>query len=321
MLFRTSAFRSKTVRLAQLSASLAALTLLASFQPAGAADPKGAKSPAAAPAEEIPQVPGGDLFGFTSATDVGDPGGKGIGLETTTRIGKSGGGTFVVPTLKTQFGWTVAEDFSIAASPFLTGVNINGVPGVEDKSFIGFDGLSAEASYRILKRAVNNPWAITLSTEARWARIDGATGAATDGRAITLKAFVDRPIIAGKLSAAFNANLTTGTSRLKHTPGAEWADASGSDLSAALTWQASEALFFGAETHWLESFSGSTLDTWQGRAITIGPTALWKVSESVAINFGWQAQVSGHATGSGKPLDLTNFDRHAVRLKLAIALP
>jgi hypothetical protein len=49
------------------------------------------------------EVPSGDIFGFTTPTDVGSPGDKDIALETTTRLGKRGG-TYWSPTLKTVIG-------------------------------------------------------------------------------------------------------------------------------------------------------------------------------------------------------------------------
>ena len=63
------------------------------------------------PSEHEPksfEVPSGDIFGFTTPTDVGSPGDKDIALETTTRFGKRGG-TYWTPTLKTQMGGTIAK--------------------------------------------------------------------------------------------------------------------------------------------------------------------------------------------------------------------
>ena len=92
------------------------------------------------------EVPGGDIFGFTSPTDVGDPGDTGLALETTTRLGKRGG-TYVSPTLKAQVSRTVARNLALAFSPFVTGHRIRSVPDLDDRSSVRFDGLSSEVAY------------------------------------------------------------------------------------------------------------------------------------------------------------------------------
>ncbi len=272
----------------------------------------------AAAAAEPFEVPGGDLFGFTSASDVGDVGGKGLAFETTTRNGKGGGGAFMVPTFKAQMSWTPVEDTQIAASPFFTGFRADKLPGVDDKSFVGFDGFSVEASRRIVTRSAANPTAVTVSAEARWGRVDGATGRATDARSITFKLFADRAIVPETLYAGINVALTTGTAQLRSDTREARTETSGSDVSGAVTYQVSERFFVGGEAHWLEAFTGNAGEHWQGRAFTAGPTAFFKISDSMTVNAGWQAQVSGSKTGESRPLNLSDFDRHQVRLKLAL---
>ncbi len=268
-------------------------------------------------AETSWEVPGGDLFGFTNATDVGDAGAKGVAFETTTRIGKTGGGRFVVPTLKTQFSWTPIEDTQLALSPFVSMFHAHSVPGIANRSFVGLDGFSAEATHRFISRSNDRAIAVTGSAEARWAKIDGTTGSGTDARSLTLKLFIDRAIVPERLYWAANANLTTGTARLRRSSVAE---TSGSDLSLALTTKISEVLFVGAEGHWQESFSGNAAERWQGRAFTAGPTAMLKLSDVITLNAGWQAQVAGRKRGEGGPVNLDDFDRHQVRLKIAVGL-
>jgi hypothetical protein len=272
----------------------------------------------AARAETAWEVPGGDLFGFTSATDVGDAGAKGVAFETTARIGKPGGGTFIVPTLKTQFSWTPVEDTQIALSPFFSGFLMNSVPESTNRSFVGFDGFSAEASRRVIPRSNERALAVTVSAEARWARIDGTTGGATDSRSLTLKLFADRALVPNRLYAAANLNFTTGTARLRRSASEGRTESSGTDASFALTAKLTDVLFIGAETHWLESFSGNAAEHWQGRAFTAGPTTMLKLSDTVTLNAGWQAQVAGRKKGEGGPLNLADFDRHQVRMKLAM---
>src|SRR3712207_3475434 len=78
------------------------------------------------------EVPGGDIFGFTSPTDVGRPGDRGIAFELSSRAGKQGG-SYWSPTLKTQFSFTPAENFSVALSPWVTAHRVRDVPTLENR--------------------------------------------------------------------------------------------------------------------------------------------------------------------------------------------
>src|SRR5829696_4832266 len=73
------------------------------------------------------EVPGGDIFGFTSPTDVRNPGDRGLAFELSNRAGKRGG-HYWSATLKTQFSYTAEENFAIALSPWATAHKIDDVP-------------------------------------------------------------------------------------------------------------------------------------------------------------------------------------------------
>jgi hypothetical protein len=69
---------------------------------AGALSTAHAEPPSSDPPEEKGfEVPGGDIFGFTSPTDVGEAGDRALALELSNRAGKRDG-TYWSPTLKTQ---------------------------------------------------------------------------------------------------------------------------------------------------------------------------------------------------------------------------
>ena len=73
---------SKTFSPALLGASLATFA-------AGALSTAHAQHPSSDPHEEKGlEVPGGDIFGFTSPTDVGNKGDHGLALELSNRAGK-----------------------------------------------------------------------------------------------------------------------------------------------------------------------------------------------------------------------------------------
>ena len=266
--------------------------------------------------EEKPfEVPGGDIFGFTSPTDVGNPGDRGIAFELSNRAGKREG-SYWSPTLKTQFSFTPAENFAVALSPWVTAHRIRDVPTLENRTSTRFDGFSGEVSYRFIQRTSMNPVAATVSVEPRVARADPLTGERTRAYGAEAKLFMDAVIVPGRLYGAVNMNYAFGT---QQGFGADdrWSDSSGTTLSGALTYQFTDRLFAGVEGRWLTSFSGIGLNEQMGWGVFAGPTMLAKVTDSAALNLVWTPQVTGRAAGSGGSLDLDNYERHQFRAKFA----
>lgn len=289
---------------------------LAAFLLAGVSAPAEPRS-----GEDEPKAldfPGGDIFGFTSPTDVGNPGDKGIAFETSTRIGKPGGGSYWSPTLKTQLSATVAPNLAVAVSPFLTGHRIRAVPGLDDRSSVAFDGASGEVAYRFLERSATNPLAATASVEARGARVDPLTGERVSAYGVELKLFLDTVIVPERLYGGVNLNFATGQQRAFAPFDAKWEKGSGTNLSGALAYQVTDRFFLGAEARFLTAFAGSFLNDFSGRALFFGPTMLVRLSDTAALNIAWTPQVGGRADGAGaRPLDLDNFERHQLRVKLS----
>jgi hypothetical protein len=272
------------------------------------------------PSEETPfEIPGGDIFGFTSPTDVGAPGDRGIAFELSNRAGKRAG-SYWSPTLKTQFSFTPEQNMSVALSPWVTAHRIRDVPTLENRTATRFDGFSGEVSYRFIERTPTNPFAATVSTEPRVARVDAVSGEQVRSYGNEVKLFVDAVLVPGRLYGAVNINYAFGTQR-GLGPDARWIDSSGTTVSGALTYQFSERFFAGVEGRWLTSFSGAALNEQMGWGVFAGPTMLVKVTDSAALNLVWTPQVrgsaSGNAGGSGDALDLDNFERHQFRAKFA----
>ncbi|HEX2724566.1 MAG TPA: hypothetical protein VHN20_01960 [Beijerinckiaceae bacterium] len=259
------------------------------------------------------EIPGGDIFGFTSPTDVGSPGDRGIAFELSSRAGKREG-SYVSPTLKTQFGYTLAENLAVAFSPWITAHRIRGVPDIDDRTRVDFDGVSGEISYRFVERTATNPFAATLSTEPRFARVDALTGERVSAYGNEFKLFMDTVIVPDRLYGAVNLNYAFATQKGSDD---KWADGSGTNVSGALTYQLTEKVFAGLEGRYLTAFSGAFLNHLSGQAVFAGPTLLVKLSDSAALNFVWTPQVAGRAEDTRGALDLDNFERHQFRAKLS----
>ncbi len=193
----------KKIPSALLSASLAVSAAI----PAAYAQP-----PSSDPPEEQGfEVPGGDIFGFTSPTDVGETGDRGLALELSGRAGKRRG-SYWSPTLKTQFSYTLADNFAIALSPFVTAHRIPEVPDLDDRTSTGFDGFSGEIAYRFIERSATNPFAATFSMEPRtWLRraLARTVLCSRASDSAPLLQVVIKPLVAvtPNMSAATSANL------------------------------------------------------------------------------------------------------------------
>jgi len=91
-------------------------------------------------------------------------------------------------------------------------------------------------------------------------------------------------------------------------------------VSTAIAYQWSPKFFLGAEARYLASFSAILPTQEDGHAVYVGPTLLWKVTETVAFNTTFQPQIAGRSTGNPqRRLDLDNFEKAQFRAKLSIA--
>ena len=288
---------------------LAALCLLAAA-PLQAADKTAEQKPA-----ELPQVPGDDIFGFTSPSDTGNPGERSFSLESTSRIGRDGG-LYVTPSVKIEFGYAIVDNLWVAISPFVTNYRIRDLPGINDLSRTRFDGLSTELIWRFLPRT-DYGLAASFSAEPRWAQLDGASGTGVNALSVELKFYIDQVIIPDQLFAALNLNYQPG-SQQANAAGSPWVAQSQTNISAGLTYQINPALFVGIEARYLAAFDGAYFNRTLGAAVFFGPNLTVKFSEKTALNIGWTPQITGTANnGAGGRLDLINFERHQLRVKFA----
>jgi hypothetical protein len=315
---------------ARVSLALSCAIALAWAKPAAAqawrlcAKDAGEKPAIAASVIKDPSVPGGDIFGFTSGTDLGEAGDCGIALELSGRLGKRDG-TYRTGTLKTQLGATLSDNLAVAISPFLTHHRVRNVPDLDDRSRTAFDGLSLELAHRFIERRVDSALAATASVELRWARADGTSGERVQAYSSEFKLFLDRPL-AERTYGAINLNYAPAIQRAARD-GSKWDRSSSTNVSAAVTRDYSrlvgadeDRLFLGVEARYLASFAGLAPRRLNGHGLFVGPTILYRVSDAIAVNAVWTPQLWGRAREVPRSLDLENFERHQFRLKLVVGL-
>ena len=298
---------------------LASLTLCALLASAGAslaADLKSPKAKAPAPVEDNgPDVPGDDIFGFTSPSDIGKPGDSGLALENDGRFGKRDG-TYRVLTQKLEYSRTITDNLALAVSVFgayHTLKNVTAQP--ENRTSYQFDGLSTELTYKVLERSARNPFGVTFSIEPRWGRIDGLSGGQAQSFGAESKLFIDAALVPEKLFWAMNLNYAQGTQDVIGSPG-QTARGSSSNISTALTYAITPTFMLGAEAKYQNSYGDYFFKSAQGHAFFLGPTLFWKINETSALNAVYLPQISGKAQANPHlSRDLDNYESAIFRLK------
>jgi hypothetical protein len=303
---------SNSVRTA--AAFLAAILVLQAA-PAAA----GPKTNAQNAESKVPEVPDDDIFGFSAGTGVGEKGDLSFANELNGARGKRDG-SYTVLSNKMELGYTIAENWWIAASGFVINHNIHGVTGLADVSKTAFEALSFEVQFRVLQRSASNPFALAFAIEPYRHFVDFTSGQRMDHYGAAFKILTDAVIVPDKVYWAANAIFVP-----QHQQSLEdrsiWLRTSGSILSTALAFQLSSGLFVGAEARHLAAYDGGWLQDRVGYAVYAGPTFLWKITEKAVFNATWQPQVHGRSIDNPQlRYDLDNFDRAQFRAKLSLAL-
>jgi hypothetical protein len=250
------------------------------------------------------------LFAFTIGTDVGNLAEREFQSQTTGRFSKTAG-SYGAVNQEVELEFVPVNNFRIEVGSSFFWYDINGVPGLEDRSQLDWQGVSLDLRYRLLDRN-SAPVGLTfaLATEAR--QIDELTGAFARNYATELTLALDRELIPNRLVAAFNLFYepewthfpATGLNEQESTGGA----------AVAVMAQIRPGFLIGGEARYLRKYEGLGLENFVGQAFFAGPTAYWQLSERSRLTLGWSAQVWGRPTGSSAALDLVNFERNQARL-------
>ncbi len=301
-------------------AILATLGALAMAAPAWSAD-VGRPLASAAPSDLTGPD---DAHGFLDGTGVGSRGDRGLTSETTGRLGKSDG-TFTALHSKLEAAWTPVDRLQVSGAVWAGYHNIrnNIIPGYPDHNRFAFDGLAGQVRYQLRERgsAAFDP-GLTVGLELRWGRFSDGLGLPAERFAATFKVAADAALVGDRLYGALNLNIGPGTERPRGLPG--YVNDSGLEIGGALAWRVSEggSTFVGGNVRYVAAFGGAFLNEWGGHAVLVGPTFFHKFGDigsfkDAYVSLAWNAQVYGRAAGgvTGN-LDLVNFERHQVRVKL-----
>jgi hypothetical protein len=267
---------------------------------------------AAAPAVALADDETEYHFGFTTGTSVGEIGEKEIQSRLTGRFGKSAGHYSMLSNkLEAEYG--PLRDFRLSLAAYVTQHRIAGIPGLDDRRSGAFDGLAFGLKYRLIDRE-HGPFGIAIEAEPQWRRVDGTSGAPVDQIGGQYSLLLDKELVSNRIISAFNLvyEPEVSRSRLEGT----WSHESTVRVAAAIMAQAQPHVSYGLETRYLRKYEGLALDRFAGHALYVGPTVSATLPRGYWLLAAWSVQVAGRSVGGQGPLDLTNFERHQVRLKL-----
>jgi hypothetical protein len=122
-----------------------------------------------------------------------------------------------------------------------------------------------------------------------------------------------RKLIKNRLFYAFNILYEPEGTITGINPTA-WDPESTFGVSSALAFQVIPNVVIGADLWYLRHYEGTTLNSFTGDAVYLGPTFYWKISPKTLISASWEAQIAGREIGGPSPLNLADFSRQRARI-------
>jgi hypothetical protein len=252
------------------------------------------------------------MFGFTEGSDIGEAGEKELEADSTGRFGKPGGSYNTVATAL-EAKYSFSDRFRLSAVATVAYYDITGVNAIDDRRQGALQSVSFDARFRLFDRE-HAPFGLTLSVEPHRGFADEMSGEPADQYGAEFRVLADRELIPGRLFAALNVSYEPEQTRLRGS--GETLRESTLGVGVALAMQVMPNVFVGAEARNLRHYDGLGLNGFEGQALYIGPTFYATFGERYFISAAWNVQVWGAVAGSSGALDLDNFERHHVKLRI-----
>ncbi len=173
--------------------------------------------------------------------------------------------------------------------------------------------VSFDARFRALDRE-RSPFGLTLSIEPHWGFADETSGVKADHFGIAYLLSADREILPDRIFAAMNLLFDTDRTRLLASGEAEQEPTLG--VGTALAARMLPGVWVGVEARYLRGYEGAGLNTFSGQGGYLGPTLYARLGEKGWLSAAWNFQVWGKATGIPGALDLVDFERHQLKLRI-----
>jgi hypothetical protein len=263
-------------------------------------------------ADKTGEVDTEHMFGFTEGSDIGEAGEKELEADSTGRFGKFGGSYNTIATAL-EAKYSFSDRFRLSAVATVAYYDITGVNAIDDRRQGALQSVSFDARFRLLDRG-HAPFGLTLSVEPHRGFADEMSGEPGDQYGAEFRVLADRELIPGRLFAALNVSYEPEQTRLRGS--GETLRESTLGIGAALAMQVMPNVFIGAEARNLRHFDGLGLNGFAGQALYIGPTFYATFGERYFVSAAWNVQVWGPVAGTSGALDLDNFERHHVKLRV-----
>jgi hypothetical protein len=254
------------------------------------------------------------LFGFMIGTDVGTVGEREFQSQTTGAFSKNGG-RYRAISHELELEFVPVSNFRIEIGSAFAAHDIKGVPGLEDRRQLSWQGASVDFRYRFLERDIA-PFGLTFAVETHADRIDEITAAAARSYGTDFTLAFDCDLVPNVAVAAFNLIYRPEWTRFAGTGAAEQESTVGAALG--LMAQLRPGFLLGGEMRYLRRYEGIGLEDLAGQALFIGPTAYLQLSERSRLTASWSVQAWGRPAASNAALDLVNFERHQARLVFGV---
>jgi len=263
-------------------------------------------------ADKTGEVDTEHMFGFTEGSDIGEAGEKELETDSTGRFGKLGGSYNTVATAL-EAKYSFSDRFRLSAVATVAYYDITGVNAIDDRRQAALQSVSFDARFRLFDRE-HAPFGLTLSVEPHRGFADEMSAEPADQYGAEFRVLADRELIPGRLFAALNVSYEPEQTRLRAS--GETLRESMLGIGAALAMQVMPNVFIGAEARNLRHYDGLGLNGFAGQAFYIGPTFYATFGERYFVSAAWNVQVWGAVAGTSGALDLDNFERHHVKLRI-----
>ena len=254
------------------------------------------------------------LFGFMIGTDVGNVGEREFQSQTTGRFAKNGGNYRAIGQ-ELELEFVPAKNFRIEMGSTFAAHHVSGVPGLDDRRQLSWQGVSVDLRYRFLDRDAA-PLGLTFAVETHADRIEETTAAVVRSYGTEFTLAFDREVIPNVAVAALNLFYQPEWTRFVGTGTAEQEATIGAALGVMA--QMRPGFFLGGEARYLRRYEGIGLQELAGQALFVGPTAYFQLSPRSRLTAAWSVQAWGRPAGSTAALDLVNFERHQARLTFGV---
>ncbi|MCK1358848.1 hypothetical protein [Bradyrhizobium sp. 199] len=254
------------------------------------------------------------IFGFMIGTDVGNPGEREFQTQTTGRFGK-GAGTYRALEHEFEVEVVPLPNFRVEVGGTATLHDITGVPDIDDRRQLNFQGASLDLRYRLLNRE-RAPFGLTIAAELHGDRIDETSGAKGRMYGTEFTLAIDRELIPNFAIGALNLIYQPEWARFEMAGVSEKSSTIGAAFAGLV--RVRPNMLLGGELRYFRQYEGIGLGELSGQALFVGPTAYFQLSQRSRLTLSWSMQAWGRPAGSSANLDLVNFERHQARMVFGV---